>query len=209
MRQPLVPPAGRHHAESGGARPVDQVADDRRLVAVGEAVDYARLGGLAREQRAAERVGLDGHHHHVLAVAERGERVLDRRERVARRFDDDVDRGMRHQRLPVVRDVRARFLDRSIQRRSAVALGVPAHALQIPPGVLRREIGDAGEVHAGRVRHLRDVHGAELARADDADAQRLALRRALTKLRVEIHAAFSSPWSSCGGVPCFQGSGTA
>ena len=69
MRQPLVAAAGRDDRESGGARPVHQVADQRRLVAVGQAVDHARLRCPLRQQRPAERVGLDRHVDHVLAVA--------------------------------------------------------------------------------------------------------------------------------------------
>ena len=40
MRQPLVPaPSG--DGEAGGAGPVHEITDQGRLVAVGEAVDYA------------------------------------------------------------------------------------------------------------------------------------------------------------------------
>ena len=53
VRQPLVAAAGRRHREARGARPVDQLADQRRLVAVGQAIDHAGLGRAAR--RAAGR----------------------------------------------------------------------------------------------------------------------------------------------------------
>ena len=102
MRQPLVAAARRHHREAGGARPVHQIADQRRLVAVGEAVDHAGFRRLARQQRAAERIGLHRHHDDVLAVAERRQRVLHRRRRIAGGLDDDVDRRVRDQLLPIV-----------------------------------------------------------------------------------------------------------
>src|SRR3546814_2295153 len=68
-RQVLSSLAGGDDRKAAGARPVDHLGDKRRLVAVGEAVDDARLGRLGREQRTCERVGLDVHHHHVLAYS--------------------------------------------------------------------------------------------------------------------------------------------
>jgi hypothetical protein len=101
-RQPFVAAAGSGDLEARGARPVDQVADQRRLIAIGQAVDHARLGGALGEQRAAEGVGLDRHHDHALAVAEGLERVLDGGDRIAGRFDDDVDLGMADEGAPIV-----------------------------------------------------------------------------------------------------------
>src|SRR6185503_8546942 len=59
VRQPLVPAPRRDHRKARGARPVHEIADERRLVAVGEAVDHAGFGSLPGEQRSAERIGLD------------------------------------------------------------------------------------------------------------------------------------------------------
>ena len=69
VRQPLVAAARGGDREAAGARPVDQVADQRRLVAERERVDDARVGGALREQRPAERIRLDRHVDDVLAVA--------------------------------------------------------------------------------------------------------------------------------------------
>ena len=91
--------AGRDHLEAAGARPVDVLADQRRLVAPGEAVDHARGLGLAREQRAGERIGLDVDHDDVLAVLDRFDRVDDAGLGDAGRLDDHLDAGMRDQRL--------------------------------------------------------------------------------------------------------------
>ena len=185
VRLPLVAAARGHHRKARRARPVHQVADDRGLVAVGQAVHHARLRGLLRQQRPAVGVGLDRHHHHVLAVGERRQRVLDRGHRVAGGLDHDVDRRMRHQRLPVLRNVGAAVLERRIERRRLVALGLPADPLQVPLRVGGRQVGDAGQVHPRRVGNLCDVHGAELARADHPDANRIFA--SLQQLRVEIH----------------------
>ena len=98
--------AGRDHLEAAGARPVDVLADQRRLVAPGEAVDHAGGLGLAGEQGARQRVGLDVDHDDVLAVRDRLERVDDAGLGDAGRLDDHLDAGTCDQRLGVGGDVR-------------------------------------------------------------------------------------------------------
>ncbi len=168
MRQPFVAASGRDDAESGGPRPIDEIADQRRLVAIREAVDHARVGRLARQQRTAKGIGLHGDVDHVLAVAERGKTMLDRRRRVAGAFDHDVDVRMRDQLLPVVADMRGALGQRVVERSGGGSLRRPAHARQVGPRIGGREIGDAGQMHAGDLRHLGQVHRAELAGADQA-----------------------------------------
>ena len=197
----------------GGARPVDEIADQRRLVAEGQAVDDAGLSRLAGEQRAAQGIGLDGHVHDVLVLGERLETMLDRRDRVACAFDDDVDLRMPYQRLPIVADVRRSLRDGGIDRRRGAALGKPADAREIRQRGRRIEIGDGDDVHARRLRHLRQVHRAELAGADHADAQRPALRSALGQLGVKAQAGARAQPASAGcsaasGVPSRHGSAT-
>ena len=185
MRQPFVPAPRGDDREARGARPVDEIADERRLVAVRQAVDHSRCRGALRQQRAAEGICLHGDHHHMLAVLERGERVLDRGDRIPRGFDDDVDPGMREERAPVVAEVRGVVLERRIERRRREHRGLPAHALEVLFGILWREIGDAHEMDARRLRHLREIHGRELTRADQTEAQRVVF--SLLQLCVEVH----------------------
>ena len=83
MRQPLVPAPGGDHRKTRRARPVDQLADQRRLIAVGQAVDHAGRLRLLREQRAAQSVGLHRHVDHVLAMGERSQAMLHRSGRIA------------------------------------------------------------------------------------------------------------------------------
>jgi len=45
VRQPFMAAASRRHVEARGGAPVDQFADQRRLVAIGQAVDHAGFGG--------------------------------------------------------------------------------------------------------------------------------------------------------------------
>ena len=177
------------HVEAGGARPVDEIANQRRLVAIGQAVDHARFRGAARQQRSAHRVRFHGDHHYMLAMLECGQRVFDRGDRIARGFDDDVDQRMRNERLPVVTHMREAGGKRSVQRCGGMALRIPADSLQVDFRVCRRQIRDAGKMQAGGLGHLRQIHGAEFSGADQADAQRLALRFALAKFGVEIHSS--------------------
>ena len=99
--------AGGDHLEAAGARPVDLLADQRRLIAPGQAVDHAGGLGLAREQRPGQRVGLDVDHDDVLAVRDGGERVADAGARNAGRLDDHLDLRQRDQRVGIVGHVGA------------------------------------------------------------------------------------------------------
>ena len=187
MRQPLVAAPGGHHREAGSSRPVHEVADDRRLVAVGQAVDDARSGGALGQQRPAERIRLHGHHDDVLAVLERIQGMFNGRDRVAGGLHDDLDFGMAAQRLPVFPDVRVTLLHGCIQRRGPVPRGLPAGAPKVGLRVRGRKVRNADEVHARRARHLGDVHGAEFACADHAHPDGLAGGFALLQLAVEVH----------------------
>ena len=176
MRQPLVTAPRRDDRKARGARPVHQVADQRRLVAIREAVHDPRFGRLPGEQRPAERVGLDRDVDHVLAVAQRGQDVLDRGDRIARRLDDDVDIRIGDQLFPVFRNGELR--------------GIEADALQVGAGIVRGEVRDANQPHPGGLRQLREIHGRELARPDEADADRVVF--SLKKLCVQVQRTVPS-----------------
>jgi hypothetical protein len=62
--------AGRDDREAASARPIDQVANQRRLIAIGQAVDHTRIRRLLGEQRPAKRIRFHGHVDDVLARAE-------------------------------------------------------------------------------------------------------------------------------------------
>src|SRR5438309_9773781 len=100
MRQPLMASTGGDHTEASGARPIDEVANQCRLVSEGKAVNNACLRSFSGQQRTTERVGFDGHVDHILALAKCFQAMLDRRDWIAGAFHDDVDRGMSNERLP-------------------------------------------------------------------------------------------------------------
>ena len=209
VRQPFVAAPSRDHRKSRRARPIDEIADDRGLVAVGEAVHDSRFPGFFREQGPAEGIRLDRHHHDMLAVSKGGEGMFDRRDRIPGGFDDDLHGRVRDERAPVLRDVRPPLLKRRIERCGSVLFRLPPYALETGTRIHRRKVGNANQMHSRRLRHLRNVHGAEFACAYHADAERLALSLALQELCVEIHAALSLPCSSSDGVPSLHGSGTS
>ena len=193
-----MPAPGGHHREAAAARPVDQVADQRGLVAEGERVDDTRLRSTFGQQRATERIGFDRHVDDMLAVREGLKAMVDGSDRMSRAFDDDVDRGMAHQGLPVVADMRAAIGQRSIEARCLHALGRPADAREVAARGLGVEVGDAGQVHPGRARHLREVHAAEFAGADQADAHRPCLSGALLELGEQRRHGVPFPASGAG-----------
>ena len=103
--QPLVPTPGSDNSEAGRTGPGPR---DREIRAGHRRQDCTRRPSPARgaPATATEGISLDGHHDHVLAVPESGERMFDRRYGVTSRLNDDVDLGMGYQGLPVIAHVR-------------------------------------------------------------------------------------------------------
>ena len=102
MRQPFVAATGRCDRKTASARPIDQIANKRRLVAESQRINQTSISRLASQQRAAKRIGFHGDIHHVFAMGERRQAMLYRSNRVAGAFDHHIDQGVGHQRLPVL-----------------------------------------------------------------------------------------------------------
>ena len=98
---------------------------------------------------------------------------------------------MSDQGFPIVRKVRPPLLESSVERCGAVGVHRPPCTTQVLLRIGRRHIRDADEMHARCPQHLRDVHGAELASADQADTQWVVLP--LQEFGVEAHAAQRLP----------------
>ena len=190
VRQPLVAAPGRDHREAAGARPVDQVADQRRLVAEGEPVDDAGLGcASARssgpQKASASTVTLTT----CLPCAN-----------AARQWSTAAIGCPVHSTTMSIAGCATSACQSSptcvvavLQRAASSDAADVRSAFQPTRARLRRaaagdEVGDADEMDARRARHLREVHRAELAGADQADADRLAVGGALLELGVEAHA---------------------
>ncbi len=175
-RQIFCPFAGRDHAKTGGARPVDHLGGQRRLVAIGERIDHARLPCFLGEQRARQHVGLDIDHHDMLARRDRSARVLDADGRIAGRFNDDIHRAARNGACAVIGEDGGRD-----------PLGAPAHGAAGFARTVAIDIDDDGHLQPRRVRHLRQKHRAELAGTDQRDTDRLAGGRAGLEEAEEVH----------------------
>ena len=165
--------AGADDLEAAHPRPLHELADQRRLVAVGQRVDDAGCLGPAREQRADEGVGLDVDHDDVPAGRDRPQRVIDSRRRIPRRLDHDLDASCGDQRRGIRRSAtscRACAHPRASRAWSA-ASGQPAASSR------RRtrfgcKVGDADDVDARRAPRLRQVERAEHAAPDHRHADR-------------------------------------
>ena len=161
--------AGGNDFKAARARPVDQLAGERRLIAVGERIDNALGPRLCREERSCQHVGLDIHHHDVLARGDGSTGVRNARRRRAGRLDHDIDIG-----------VAARLVAGRDKRRALDPRRVPPDPMAREAGSVRVEVGDDGDFQAADRRHLREEHRAKLAGADETDPyRRTAVHNAL------------------------------
>ena len=176
-RQVLGALARGDHLEPAGARPVDHLADQRRLVAVRQRVDDP---GLARALAPA-----------AVRPARRPRRSPSRCACGAR-----STRARGRCRPPASRWHRSRC--RRPARRSSARCrrtGAPSRSPHRPsPTRWSASLARAGlrsaiavTAHARRVPRLRQVHRAELAGADQADAERPAARFALLQQAMQVH----------------------
>ncbi len=192
--------ASRDHVETAGARPVDLLANQRRLVAPGERIDDAFFGRLAREQWTGQRIRLDVDHDDVLARFDRSEAEADAGCGIAGRLDDDVDLRGCEDRAGIVGDKCLAGLEGIVDRGRVNLLGRPADAGEALTGTIGQQIGQRCHVHALGQAYLREEHRAEFTGADLADADRLVVIGALGEHAGEVHRqGFLVYWSVVGG----------
>ena len=138
MRQPLVAPASTHDRKSCCAGPIDKIADQGRLIAIGEAVDHTMLSSTFCKQWATEGIRLNGDIDHMLAMSERKQAVINCSDRMARALHDDIHTRMSDQGLPVIAHMGvARRQGRINGGRRKLRLR-PAHTLKIFLGLIGR-----------------------------------------------------------------------
>ena len=162
-------------AERGGE--LDQLHAARRLVAGADRIDDAEPVGLPLQVGADGDVGLDIHHHQMLAVLHRHQVEIGGDARLARRVDDHVDQRVGDQQF-IRGDGDLPALDRRgdlggavrLARHGLVAIG---YADRLAGGMRTagrdRAYFDAAHQHA-----LRHQIGAHFTGADDADPHRPA-----------------------------------
>ena len=157
--------AGGDDAKTRGARPVDHLGGQRRLIAIGQRIDHAGLARFLGEQRARQHVGLDIDHHDMLAGRNRRAGMPDADGGIAGRFHHHVHRAAGDRAHAIVGE------GGSCDPRLIPADGAAGLARAVAV-----EIDDQRHLEPRRVRHLRQEHRAELAGADQRDANRLAGR---------------------------------
>ena len=150
--------AGGDDAKAGGAGPVHHLGGQRRLVAIGQRIDHAGPARFFRKQRPRQHVGLDIDHDDVLAGGNRSAGVADADRGIAGGFHDHLDVAAGCGRA-IVGEFRRRY-----------ACVIPADGAAGVARALRIEIDDHRHFEPRRMRHLRQEHRAELAGADQGDA---------------------------------------
>ena len=151
----------------------------------------------------------------MFAVGEGGQAMFHSSDGVAGALDHHIDQRVRYQRLPVLGQIGQALLDCVVDAGGGRLVRRPADARQIGPCVINRQICDAQQMHTRRTRHLRQIHGAELARTNQRDANGFVVCGALLKLLVQAHAAVlvwsigtSVVTNALAGKPLAQGKST-
>ena len=118
--------------------------------------------------------------------------MADAGRRIAGRVDYQIDGSLAEHRLDIVRNPGAAGAERGREIRRRVSLGGPADARQVPPRGLGVQIGDDGDMDAGRADRLGEKHRGELAAAEDPDADGIVVGLPLAEQPVKVHAAASA-----------------
>ena len=124
-------------------------------------VDYGAING-----GPGQNIGLDVHHHDMAAVLRRQQGMADACGGVARGLDHHVQPVCADQRVAVIGYAGAAGCQRLGQAAGGGGVHIPAGGGKCVSGARHRQIGDAHQVHARNMAHLRQKHRAELTRAD-------------------------------------------
>ena len=141
----------------------------------------------AREERSGERVGFHVHHHDVLAVPATGEHVIYSRRGTPGRVDHDFGCGMGDRRVGVVGHQGGPVARGFLERARRMAIGAPPHPGKRCVRAIGREVGHGDHVDSGRAPRLREVHGAELPRTHQHDADGPFIGLAGREHAMEVH----------------------
>ena len=176
MRQVFRALARADHVEPAGLRPVDDFRRQGGLVAVSHGVDDACAARLFRQRGAGKNVRLDVDHDHMLARGDGGAGVSDAGMGVACRLHHHIDIVRRHCAGRVVGEIRR--VDQRLR---------PADTATGGAGAVGAKVGDMRHFEAVGGRNLRQEHGAELTRADQADPDRAIVSDGGAKAILEKH----------------------
>jgi hypothetical protein len=176
-----------HDLETRDSRPIDELGNQRRLIAISERVKDTGLGGSPREKRSGQRVRLDIDHHQVPLTLTAGKSVLDSRRGTARRLHDHLEAVRGDERACVVRKERSTS-DESFADRLCLRVTLRgSDADESPPSAVEVEVGHPDQVQPRRPQRLRQEHRAELARPDQTDADRFPGPGSLGQPQRHVH----------------------
>ena len=91
LGQVTRPLAGGDDIKAAGTSPVHLLANQCRLVAIGQGIDDAGLLRPLRQQRSGQGIGLDVDHYQMAPVFAARRMMANTRRRVAAGIDDDID----------------------------------------------------------------------------------------------------------------------
>ena len=118
----MTAPSG-HDREAAGARPVNQIAGQCWLIAIGHGVNNTCFISFGSQPWAAECVRFNCNVDHMFAVAKGFQDMLDRSQRCAGAFDYNVDAWVLHKSVPIITNMSCAAARGFIQRRRAELIG--------------------------------------------------------------------------------------
>ena len=148
--------------------------NQRWLVAISKGVHQSGIPRLLRQQRPGQHVGLNIDHYDVAALLERLQRMPDAGSGVAGRLNDHVQARRSNHRQRVTGDMAAAGRIGLFKTAGGILLRRPMHMGERFLGPRHVQIGHGHHMQAARAVGLGQKHGAELASANDANAQRIA-----------------------------------
>ena len=131
MRQPFVTTTCRHHRETAGTRPIDQITNKGGLIAKSQGIHHASKGCFSRKQRATKRIRFHRDIDHVLAMLEGSKAMLDRCDGVTGAFHHHIDTRVAHQRAPIFCEESLSLLECLVQGLGLRLMLGPTHTGQI------------------------------------------------------------------------------
>ena len=198
--QVFGPLAGADHLESARPGPVNLLADERRLVAVGQGVDDPRLGRAPGQQRSGQNVPFHVDHDHVTAPSDGQKGMADAALGHAGGFHHHLHAAGGDQRLGVFGDMGGPLGQGLGEGGRADPFLGPAGRTEGRPRRGDGKVRHPENVQPGRVQGLGQEHGTELSGPDEADAQRPALLGPGQEHAMESHGFFRAPRCAAPGL---------
>jgi hypothetical protein len=177
--------SGSHDLESAGACPVYDFTDQRRLVAIGQAVKASSRFRPLCQQGTGKSIRFHRRHNHMATICRGQFGVANGRLGITGRLDHDFDRVMANQGFGIFGNPKAVFCGVLGLRHNVIGRVSQRQEPHFQAGSI--EVRDPDQAQAGRAAQLGKKHGAELSGPDESYSQRPAGFGPGNKLCVEVH----------------------